>query len=252
MKEMTQTIKRLAVGIVLALSLTSALYGQGLPPVNTNNYPPPTEEQLEAARLAWLAKLSNNLASVSEWLHDGYALPDGTPADFQTVMDQKATDFSASVGDMAAAQQSALAAAWTWAINAGVPTMVTNADGICIAALMDIADGVPLYNVGLAVELAQTIATDKIWPGGSTGYSLNGTNRTISMWDQGSPRLTHQEFVPSLVTELDGNTNIDNHSTAVAGVLAGGGYSDVYIGTPPNNLTNIGRAGKGMSCAANV
>jgi len=167
-------------------------------------------------------------------------------------MDQQATDFSANAGDMAAAQQSALDAAWTWAINNGVPTLITNADGICIAALMDIEDGVPLYNVGLAVEAAQTISTDKIWPGGSAGYGLNGTNRAISMWYQGSPRLTHIEFAPSRVTELDGNTNIDTHSTAVAGVLAGGGYYDVYVGTPPYNLTNIGFAGKGMSFAANV
>ena len=167
-------------------------------------------------------------------------------------MDQQAMDFSASAGGMAAAQQSAVAAAWTWAINNGVPTLITNVDGFRIAALMDIEDGVPLYNVSAAVEAAQTISTDKIWPGGSAGYNLNGTNRTISMWDHASPRLTHVEFTPSRVTELDGNTNIDNHSTAVAGILAGGGYYDVYIGTPPNNLTNVGRAGKGMSYAANV
>lgn len=252
MNEVTQTIKRLVVGIVLALGLTSALYGQVPPPPDPGTNAPPTEEQIAAAHAAWLAALSNNLASVSGWLHDGYTLPDGTPADFQTVMDQQALSFSASAEGMAGAEQSALSAAWTWAINAGVPGLITNADGVAIAGLMEIRDGVPLYNVGLAVEAAQTISTDKIWPGGSAGVNLNGASRTLSMWDQGSPRLTHQEFVTSRVTELDGNATIDLHATAVAGVLVGGGYYDVYIGTPPNNLTNIGSAGKGMSFGANL
>ena len=252
MNEVTQTIKRLVVGIVLALSLTSALHGQVPPVPDPGTNAPPTEEQIAAARAAWLAALSNNLASVSGWLHDGYALPDGTPASFQDIMDQQAMAFSENASGMAEAQQSALSAAWTWAINTGFPPLITNADGIVISALMEIRDGVPLYNSGFAVEAAQTISTDKLWPGGSTGINLNGTNRTLSMWDQGSPRLTHQEFVTSRVTELDGNATIDLHATAVAGVLAGGGYYDVYIGTPPNNLTNIGRAGKGMSYAANL
>ena len=48
MNEVTQTIKRLVVGIVLALSLTSAVYGQvpPLPDPGTNS--PPTPEQIEA------------------------------------------------------------------------------------------------------------------------------------------------------------------------------------------------------------
>jgi len=104
---------------------------------------------------------SNNLASVSQWLHDGYTLPDGTPADFQTIMDQQALAFSENAAGLAGAQQSALEAAWTWAINNDVPTIITNADGICIAALMEIRDGVPLYNGGLAVEAAQTVVLPK-------------------------------------------------------------------------------------------
>jgi trimeric autotransporter adhesin len=253
MKAIKQIIVRLVVGCVLALGLISNTYGQiELPPDDGGTNDPPTAEELEAQHQAWLAQLETNRLSVLEWLHDGYTLSDGTPSSFQDIMDQQAMAFSESASGMAAAQQSALSAAWTWAINVGFPPMITNADGITIAALMEIRDGVPLYNNGFAVEAAQTISTDKIWPGGSAGINLDGTSRTLSMWDQGSPRLTHQEFVTNRVTELDGNTTIDLHATAVAGVLVGGGLYDVYIGTPPNNLTNIGRAGKGMSFGANL
>jgi hypothetical protein len=48
MKDMTQTIKQLVVGIVLAFSLTSALYGQvpPLPDPGTNNPPAGTNPTL--------------------------------------------------------------------------------------------------------------------------------------------------------------------------------------------------------------
>ena len=148
MKEMTQTIKRLVVGIVLALSLTSILYGQIPPLPDPGTNAPPTEAQLAAAYAAWLAGLSNNLASVSEWLHDGYAMPDGTPADFQTIMDQQATDFSSNAGDMAAAQQSALDAAWTWAINNGVPLVVIGAGAQSVADILWMAKkGAPFHSL---------------------------------------------------------------------------------------------------------
>lgn len=242
MKEMTQTIKRLAVGIVLALSLTPALYGQGLPPVNTNNYPPLTEEQIEAARLAWLAKLSNNLVSVSGWLHDGYALPDGTPADFQTIIDTSAADYAA--GMPGAWQGSALDSALTWAWANGLPTEIPLAGDMDTKAYLISIDEGPLYVMPYNVDAAQTIGTDKVWPGGPAGLSLNGTNRTMFMWDEGQPRLTHSEFT-SRISALPLNTALNKHATAVAGTLLAGGVNDIS-----SNLVNIGKAAKGMSFAA--
>lgn len=83
--------------VIITLSSATHIQAQSppSPPDTTNNYPPPTEEQLAAMYAAWLASLSNNLVSVQEWLHDGYALPDGTPADFQTIMDQSAATYAA-------------------------------------------------------------------------------------------------------------------------------------------------------------
>lgn len=60
-----QIIGRLVITTLVALSLTSNLYAQPvLPPGGTNA--PPTPEELEAARQAWLVKLNaeytNNFA----------------------------------------------------------------------------------------------------------------------------------------------------------------------------------------------
>jgi hypothetical protein len=92
---------------------------------------------------------------------------------------------------------------------------------------------------------AVTVSTTNVWPGGPTGFNLTGTNVTISMWDEASPRLTHIELNPR-VTELDGNTTNSDHSTAVAGILAGVGVN-LYSGT---NL--LGPLAKGMAYAAQV
>jgi len=215
----------------------------------TNNVPE-TPEQRAAREAWWAASLETNRLSILDYLHDPVTLADGTPAPFQDIMDEQAMTLANGAEGMAGVQQTALTAAWTWALNNDLPTSIEHADGT-IASLVDIQDGVPLYNVGFNVEAAQTIGTYNVWPGGSSGLNLTGTNRTISMWDQGRPRLTHAEFASSRVTQMDGNVTNDNHSTAVAGTLAAGGFYDVYVGTPPN-LTNIGKVAKGMSFGAKV
>ena len=139
---------------------------------------------------------ASNYAGVLPLVHRGYGKLDGTPAHFQEVMDQRAMALSKGAGGMAEAQRSALEAALAWAAEKGVPPVITNAGEIVTATLMEIRDGVPLFYSGFAVEAAQTISTDRVWPGGSTGYNLTGTNRTISMWDQGSPKLDHPSFYP--------------------------------------------------------
>jgi hypothetical protein len=241
MKDVAQTIKRLVVGVVLALSLTSVLYGQ-LDPPDPGTNAPLTEEQIAAAHAAWLAALSNNLASVSGWLHDGYALPDGTAADFQTIMDTSAADYAAGMpGDW---QGSALDSALTWALAVGAPTEIPLAGEMDAKAYLVSIDEFPLYVMPCNVDAAKTISTDKVWPGGTAGLNLNGTNRTIFMWDEGQPRLTHSEFT-SRVSALPGNTTLNKHSTSVAGTLVAGG-----VNTITSNGVPIGPEAKGMSFAS--
>jgi len=228
--------------VIIVLGIAS-VHAQPVPPDNTNTYTPPTQAQLDAMYAAWLSSLSNNLASVQEWLHDGYALPDGTPADFQSIMDQSAATYAASSPN--SWQQSSLDSALTWANAVGAPTQIPLADGTT-AFLVSIDEG-PLYTMPCNVEAAQTISTTNVWPGGSAGLSLTGTNRTLFMWDEGMPRLTHSEFT-SRASMLDTTvTNLSSHSTAVAGTLMAGGVNIVYSNTIP-----IGYAAKGMSFAGLV
>lgn len=224
----------------LGLFLTQSAFAQELPPDDTNA--PPTEVDTNYwANL--LATYSNNLFSVSQWLHDGITNSDGTAASsMQDLMDLQATTYSTSAAfDW---QESARDEALNWADFNGIPAIIPRDDGSA-AYLVSREGNVPNYLAPFDLAAAVTVNTTNVWPGGSTGFSLTGTNTTISMWDEASPRLTHSEF-GSRVTELDGVTNLSDHSTAVAGELAGVG----------NNVNSNGviitAAAKGMSYAAQV
>jgi hypothetical protein len=158
-------------------------------------------------------------------------------------MDSQATAFSSS--GAFSWQQSALDEALTWATAIGLPTRIQKPDGTW-AYLVSRENDVPNYITTFDLASAITINTTNVWPGGSTGFNLTGTNTTISMWDEASPRLTHSEFA-SRVTELDGNTNLSDHSTAVAGVLAAAGANVIY-----SNGIPIGYAAKGMAYTAQI
>ncbi len=177
------------------------------------------QEKREAAQAASFAVV---MEEVSPWLHAPIKMPDGTPADsFQTLMDTQAMDFSANADAVIQDQQTAKEAALTWAAAHDLPTRIPLANGSS-AYLMNIEDGVPNYVGPFDVAAGVTISATNLWPGGPTGFNLDGTNTTISMWDEASPRLTHLEF-GARVTMLDGVTNRSDHSTAVAGMLAGNG-----------------------------
>jgi len=142
-------------------------------------------------------------------------------------------------------QQSALDEALTWATANGIPTQLPADNGLG-ASLVSREGNVPNYLSACDTASAITIATTNLWPGGSTGFNLTGTNTTISQWDEASPRLTHSEL-NGRVTELDGITALSDHSTAVAGILAAAGANIIY-----SNGIPIGAAAKGMAYTAQV
>lgn len=189
-------------------------------------------------------EFSNNLASVSEWLHDSVTNVDGTPADsMQDYVDLQATTFSTSGAfDY---MEASFNETMSWANSNGIPVTLTNDTGIG-AYLVGHEDGVPNYLGVFDIAGAITLNTTNVWPGGSAGANVNGTNTTISMWDEASPLLTHIEF-GGRVAELDGITGVSDHSTAVAGELAGFGWNVIS-----NNILLVPNAAKGMSYAANV
>jgi len=181
---------------------------------------------------------ATNLALVAEWLHEPIKLPDGTPTDFQTAIDQSIADLAAaaSTNDWSKA---ALDRALAWAATNDLPAEIPAAGDMDSKAYLVSIDEGPLYVVSCNVEAAQTIGTDKVWPGGSTGLNLNGTNTILFMWDEGQPRLTHREYT-NRVFALPLNTGLKQHSTAVAGTLVAGGISNAAKGMSFAGKLNAG------------
>ncbi len=103
----------------------------------------------------------------------------------------------------------------------GIPMRVETSSGV--AEIYKFLGRTPLYRRTCNVEAAMTTSTDDIWPGGSLGYSLNGSTEQLAIWDGGTVRTTHQEF-GSRVTLGDSGT-MGNHATGVAGTMIASGVS---------------------------
>ncbi len=234
----------LATALLVAALHAYAQSGPPNPGGGGDPQPPPTEEELATAWAAYLAQLETNRLSVLPYLHRGITNASGGAVNsMQTFITDLTMAFSES--EAFSWQSSAFDEALTWATAVGLPTVITGGDGPT-AYLMNREGTVPTYVGTFDVASATTINTTNVWPGGATGFALTGTNTTISQWDEASPRLTHSEFT-SRVVRLGGSTNINSHSTAVAGIMAAAGANTVF-----SNGVAIGPAAKGMSFAANV
>ena len=203
--------------------------------------------QQAAIAAAQQASFAIIIEEVSPWLHEPIKMPDGTPAEsMQSLMDTEAMDISANTDAIIQQQQAALDDAVAWGATNGWPAMIGGEDGPR-GYLISRDENGPQYLMPFGLAEAVTVSTTNVWPGGPTGFNLSGTNVTISMWDEGSPRLTHIELNPR-VTELDGNTTNSYHSTGVAAILAAAGAAFFY----DTNNNPLGPLAKGMAFAAQV
>ena len=107
------------------------------------------------------------------------------------------------------------------------------------ATLMGLdAFGQPRYYISFSDPLQTiTVNTNKIWPGGNTGFNLSGasdsmTNK-IGMWDEGAVRNTHKE-IAGRITQKDNNANIVEHSTHVMGIMLSKGINPLAKGMAYN------------------
>jgi len=82
--------------------------------------------------------------------------------------------------------------------------------------------GRPVYYITNNVNTADTVSTDELWPGGSTGLNLNGSGMTVGEWDAGAVYADHTDFIGRL-TQVDNPDEVSGHSTHVAGTLIGSG-----------------------------
>jgi len=86
--------------------------------------------------------------------------------------------------------------------------------------------GRPFYYKLNNLDAAATIRTSELWPGGASGYGLDGgglPTSALGEWDGGGVRATHQEF-GGRVTQRDVPlVPTHPHSTHVAGTLVASG-----------------------------
>lgn len=76
-------------------------------------------------------------------------------------------------------------------------------------------------NAGAAI----TARANRLYSGGTLGLNIQGQNMIAGVWDGGSARTTHQEFMVSgnsKITNMDGAGNID-HATHVTGTICAQG-----------------------------
>lgn len=90
-------------------------------------------------------------------------------------------------------------------------------------------DGQPLYRVTKNRNAAISSAANLLY---DNPYSLNGAGLRVGVWDAGSVRRTHQEFV-GRVTLRNASANFDDHATHVAGTLAAAGFQTNAQGMAP-------------------
>jgi len=97
-----------------------------------------------------------------------------------------------------------------------------------------VANGRPRYYTTTNLFAAQTVGTDQLWPGGSTGLDLTGVNLPgeLALWDSGYVMGTHQELV-GRVFQQDAPTYVGYHATHVAGTLVASGVSPLAKGMSP-------------------
>ena len=98
--------------------------------------------------------------------------------------------------------------------------------------LMRFENGKPIYAITHNAEGATLINTDKVYSGGSASLDLSGSGQTLGIWDVGTVRATHDEFVTGRVTLQDA-ASTNNHATRVGGTMIASGVDSDAKGMSP-------------------
>lgn len=154
---------------------------------------------------------------------------DGRPVTVEQFRAAKRESLAARTSELFERQRAEKRAALDAARAGNLPIRVEQKDG-SVTELMAVRDGHPVYYTTYNIKSADTIGTDEIWPSGSLGLSLSGTNRMVGMWDGNAVRTTHVEFVSGGICRLSRGDNYTNfienpHPTQVAGTLVAGGVN---------------------------
>ncbi len=180
------------------------------------------------------------------WLHSGVRDREGRPSTRTRWLADKRAVVAAELPLRWQQTQQNQQRLLDWAQATGTPLKIRIAPDRD-ASLTFYSHGEAIYLMGYSAVAADTISTDEVWPGGSSGLNLTGAGLPIGVWDEGSVRVTHWEFglpgTTSRAVQRDAAAGPNAHSTAVAGILAAAG---VDYGPP------YGRVATGMAQNANV
>ncbi len=229
-------MKAAALSVVLLLTLNFNLSAQGLPPIpggGETKPRDPTPEELEEQRKAREARLQKNLERFEPYLIKTVEqLAGDNPVDgrFLSLEDLlwRRYEGAPSVEDQLQAARVQETKRIADARHFGVPLLsrTDNGDAIVFDGMDNM--GRPRFVASQSLNVAKTIQTDKVWPGGSLGLSLTGTNRTIAFWDVQHPYTAHPVFGSNPYERLFimdwyayPDDPVTDHATMVAGILGG-------------------------------
>lgn len=128
-----------------------------------------------------------------------------------------------------------------WAIANGLPLSGETPDGSVFLLIDYDSISGPQYIVTNNINSAQTISTDKVLVGGTSGLNLSGSGITLSMWDGGFPCPQHPEYINRVtlgIHEATATPTPHFHATHVAGTLIASGIDPSARGMAPSANLN--------------
>ena len=183
----------------------------------------------QAARQAAATALANRITEqILPWFHVDAKLADGTTASFPAQRQQEMAQLTNRIATLTGRNEADRAAGRKEAAALGLSEFGTNQLGgpLLLHGTGPGAGFITSFNT----ESADTISTDEVQPGGSTGLGLTGTNTIIGVWEAGLVFTNHQEFTNGgrRVFEMETNSpyGVIDHSTHVTGTLAASGVTN--------------------------
>ena len=111
-----------------------------------------------------------------------------------------------------------------FARNYNLPVRLKFRDGTMREIIRISENGKPLYYKTFNLNAAKTLSTNKLWEGEVLGLDLSGAGIVVGVWDGASILTTHNEFM-GRARMIDGEDEVDSHTTQVAGIIGAAGLS---------------------------
>ncbi len=186
------------------------------------------KESAETLALATKPAMSADSPSKKEqmrqWLNTGIQSADSRPTTQHEMHMDRRERLWAMSAQLLKAHEAEMAEARAWIKQAGFAEFGKTEDGV-VMGLVGLHEGLPRYNITYNAVAADTISVDELWPVGSSGLSITGSNVLMAIWDGGDVLTNHLEFTSGRAIDMDGISPlpVDWHPTAVAGTMAAGG-----------------------------